>query len=89
MRMVIVELQGASQMMCPKLYEEQCLKMCLMGGSRLQRATGKVQVSFTLHSSFAKPVREIETPPFEVREEGWGEFDVNIKVCACSLQPAL
>ena len=39
-----------------------------------------VQVSFTLHSSFAKPLREYTEPPFEVREEGWGEFDVAIKV---------
>ena len=42
--------------------------------------TASLQVSFTLHNSFAKPLREFTAPPFEVREDGWGEFDVQIRV---------
>jgi transcription initiation factor IIF auxiliary subunit len=45
------------------------------------RVSGGMQVAFTLHSSFAQPVRELTAPPYEVHEEGWGEFDVVIKVC--------
>jgi YEATS family len=50
---------------------------------------GRVQVSFTLHSSFAVPLRELTTPPFEVHEQGWGEFDVQIKVCTSPREPLL
>ena len=38
-------------------------------------------MSFTLHQSFAVPLRELTAAPYEVHEEGWGEFDVAIKVC--------
>jgi YEATS family len=40
----------------------------------------RVQVSFALHASFAIPNRELTAPPYEVHEQGWGEFDVQIKV---------
>lgn len=40
----------------------------------------KMQVSFTLHQSFAVANREHTNPPYEVHEQGWGEFDVQIKV---------
>jgi YEATS family len=46
------------------------------------------QVSFTLHNSFQAPLREFTAPLYEVREEGWGEFDVNIKVCLLSASHA-
>ena len=39
-----------------------------------------VQVTFTLHPSFKNPVRVLESPPYEVTESGWGEFDVGISV---------
>lgn len=48
------------------------------------QSSSALQVSFTLHSSFAQPVRELTTPPYEVHEEGWGEFDVAIKVLRSS-----
>ncbi|KAJ3035281.1 NuA4 histone H4 acetyltransferase complex and the SWR1 complex subunit [Rhizophlyctis rosea] len=38
------------------------------------------RVVFKLHESFASPVRTVETPPFEVTETGWGEFEILIKV---------
>lgn len=38
------------------------------------------KVSFTLHQSFAVANREHTNPPYEVHEQGWGEFDVQIKI---------
>lgn len=38
------------------------------------------KVVFTLHPSFAQPVREIFHPPFEVTEKGWGEFEATIRL---------
>jgi len=35
---------------------------------------------FTLHESFANPVREVLQPPWEVSEQGWGEFDIRIQI---------
>ncbi|PON39118.1 YEATS [Parasponia andersonii] len=33
---------------------------------------------FQLHSSFNNPTRIVETPPFELSESGWGEFEIVI-----------
>jgi len=38
------------------------------------------KVSFTLHPSFAEPLREVYSAPFEVTEMGWGEFEANIRL---------
>ncbi|TPX65780.1 hypothetical protein SpCBS45565_g04940 [Spizellomyces sp. 'palustris'] len=38
------------------------------------------KVSFKLHESFESPLRVLESPPFEVHETGWGEFDIAIKI---------
>jgi YEATS domain-containing protein 4 len=38
------------------------------------------KVAFSLHESFAEPVRIIEKPPFEVTELGWGEFAAKIRI---------
>jgi len=38
------------------------------------------KVVFTLHESFNEPIRNIEKPPYEVTEIGWGEFDIGIKI---------
>ena len=38
------------------------------------------KVVFQLHASFAQPVRELEAPPFEVTERGWGEFEAQIRI---------
>ncbi|KAL5539668.1 hypothetical protein UlMin_043669 [Ulmus minor] len=35
-------------------------------------------VVFQLHSSFNNPTRVVETPPFELSEAGWGEFEIVI-----------
>jgi hypothetical protein len=37
-------------------------------------------VIFTLHETFENSVRTIERPPFEVQEQGWGEFEIGIKI---------
>lgn len=33
---------------------------------------------FQLHASFNNPTRVLESPPFEVSESGWGEFEIAI-----------
>ena len=38
------------------------------------------RVEFNLHSTFAQPRRVVETPPFQVEEQGWGEFEIVIRV---------
>ena len=38
------------------------------------------KVVFQLHASFAQPVRELESPPFEVTERGWGEFEAQMRI---------
>lgn len=38
------------------------------------------KIIFSLHPSFAAPVREIVEPPFEVTEVGWGEFEAGIRI---------
>lgn len=37
-------------------------------------------VTFTLHESFRQNQRIIDHFPFEVREQGWGEFEIKIKI---------
>lgn len=36
------------------------------------------KVVFQLHPSFKDPARTIETAPFELTEQGWGEFEIGI-----------
>ncbi|WCJ32598.1 hypothetical protein M5689_014012 [Euphorbia peplus] len=36
------------------------------------------RVVFHLHPSFTNPTRVVETPPFEISECGWGEFEIAI-----------
>ena len=38
------------------------------------------KVQFKLHETYANPVRTIESPPFEVSETGWGEFEISMKI---------
>ena len=38
------------------------------------------KVIFQLHPSFSQPVRELVSPPFEVTERGWGEFEAQIRI---------
>lgn len=39
------------------------------------------KVVFTLHPSFPIPIRVVEQPPYEVTEQGWGEFELGIRIC--------
>ncbi|KAG7026746.1 Transcription initiation factor TFIID subunit 14b, partial [Cucurbita argyrosperma subsp. argyrosperma] len=36
------------------------------------------RVVFQLHPSFSNPTRAVESPPFELSECGWGEFEIAI-----------
>lgn len=38
------------------------------------------KVVFKLHETYPNNTRIVETPPFELTETGWGEFDVNVKI---------
>jgi len=40
---------------------------------------------FTLHESFPNPDREINYPPFELSEKGWGEFRIKITIHLCDI----
>ncbi len=42
----------------------------------------RLQVTFGLHHTFANPNRICTQPPYEVTEQGWGEFDINVTVGA-------
>ena len=37
-------------------------------------------VVFQLHPSFNNPTRIVESPPFELSECGWGEFEIGISL---------
>lgn len=38
------------------------------------------KVIFKLHESFSNPLRVIQSPPFEINEVGWGEFEIQIRI---------
>lgn len=38
------------------------------------------RIILQLHESFEVPTRILKEPPFEVREKGWGEFDIDVTV---------
>lgn len=38
------------------------------------------KIRFKLHESYDIPTRIVETPPFEITETGWGEFEFTIKI---------
>lgn len=38
------------------------------------------KVTYTLHPTFANPIRALKESPFRVEEQGWGEFDIPIAV---------
>lgn len=38
------------------------------------------KVQFKLHETYSQSLRTIESPPFEVTETGWGEFEVGLKL---------
>lgn len=38
------------------------------------------KVTFKLHETYDNPVRTLESPPYQVTETGWGEFEIIIKL---------
>ena len=38
------------------------------------------KVVFVLHPTLQPPTRTIETAPFEVTEQGWGEFEISLQI---------
>jgi hypothetical protein len=38
------------------------------------------KVVFELHESFTNPIREVLEGPWELSEEGWGEFEIKIRI---------
>lgn len=38
------------------------------------------KVTYSLHPTFANPIRSIKAKPFRVEERGWGEFDIPIAI---------
>jgi len=38
------------------------------------------RVTFKLHETYPNPSRNIDKPPFEVTETGWGEFEIQIRI---------
>ncbi|TFK55399.1 yeats family protein [Heliocybe sulcata] len=38
------------------------------------------RVTFKLHETYPNPTRNMDKPPFEVTETGWGEFDIHIRI---------
>lgn len=38
------------------------------------------KVTFKLHETYENSVRSVESPPYEVTETGWGEFEIIIKL---------
>lgn len=38
------------------------------------------RVTFKLHETYSNPSRNIDKPPFEVTETGWGEFEIQIRI---------
>lgn len=38
------------------------------------------KVTYTLHPTFANPIRSLKQKPFRVEEQGWGEFDIPIAI---------
>ncbi|TFK43884.1 yeats family protein [Crucibulum laeve] len=42
------------------------------------------RVTFKLHDTYTNPTRNIDKPPFEVSETGWGEFEIQIRIAFIS-----
>lgn len=38
------------------------------------------RVIFTLHPTFQPPVITVDSPPFEIENYGWGEFEILMKL---------
>ncbi|KAI5951920.1 TAF14 [Candida jiufengensis] len=38
------------------------------------------KVTYTLHPTFANPIRSLKQQPFKIEEQGWGEFDIPISI---------
>jgi len=38
------------------------------------------KVQFKLHESYSNPIRIVTSPPYEIKESGWGEFEIVLKI---------
>lgn len=38
------------------------------------------RVTFKLHDTYPNPTRNVDKPPYEVSETGWGEFEIQIRI---------
>ncbi|CAK5275106.1 unnamed protein product [Mycena citricolor] len=38
------------------------------------------RVTFKLHDTYPNPSRNVDKPPFELTETGWGEFEIQIRI---------
>ncbi|KAH9948813.1 yeats family protein [Amylocystis lapponica] len=38
------------------------------------------RVTFKLHDTYSNPTRNLDKPPFEISETGWGEFEIQIRI---------
>lgn len=52
----------------------------IRGPSDEDLSTFVSKIAFSLHPSFAHPIREIFSAPFEISENGWGEFEAGIRI---------
>ncbi|ODQ54389.1 SAS complex, SAS5 subunit/transcription initiation factor IID, subunit 14 [Saitoella complicata NRRL Y-17804] len=52
--------------------------MCEDAHGRDVPATFLERVTYTLHPTFAEPIRKLDQAPFLIEEEGWGEFDISV-----------
>ncbi|CDO73800.1 hypothetical protein BN946_scf185015.g129 [Trametes cinnabarina] len=45
------------------------------------------RVTFKLHDTYPNPNRNVDKPPFEVSETGWGEFEITIRITFPEIPP--
>ena len=38
------------------------------------------KITFKLHETYDNPIRTLESPPYQITETGWGEFEIIIKI---------
>ncbi|CAN1255403.1 Transcription initiation factor TFIID subunit 14b [Linum perenne] len=59
-------------------YQSHKWTVYVRGASNEDISVAVKKVVFQLHSSFNNPTRVVESPPFELSEQGWGEFEIAI-----------
>jgi len=64
----------------PEKYHTHRWTLYVRGPNNEDLSNGISKVVFQLHPSFPQSVRELNYPPFEVTEKGWGEFEATIRI---------